>query len=53
MKIRMLVQVTGTRNGSAWPAPGETIDVPAAEAEDLVDQGRAEKVSKPRKTSRR
>lgn len=45
MKVRMLVAVSGTRNGARWPARGETVDLPASEAMRLVDSGLAEKAS--------
>lgn len=35
MKVRLLVTITGTRNGEPWPARGEVVDLPAAEAHDL------------------
>lgn len=38
-KVRMIAHVSGTRNGEDWPKPGETITVPAAEAEDLIRAG--------------
>lgn len=38
MKIEMKFQISGTRDGIDWPAPGETIDVPTAEAEELIAQ---------------
>lgn len=50
-KVKMLVQITGTRNGKRWPAPGGTVDLPAAEAEKYCRQGYCVpvevKVSKP------
>ncbi len=45
MKVRMRVMLTGTRDGAPWPQPGEVIDVPAAEADDLERIGVAERVS--------
>jgi hypothetical protein len=46
MKIRMKVDMSGTRNGSPWPARGEvTEDIPAAEAAHLVSCGIAEEVA--------
>lgn len=44
MKIRMKTQLTGSRNGVRWPAPGETKDLPDGEALDLVKAGLAEPV---------
>lgn len=46
MKITMRVGITGTRDGQDWPAIGETIDLPADEANELVAAGLAEAASK-------
>lgn len=43
MKIRMLVAMSGTRNGARWPALGETVTLPDAEAGRLVASGLAER----------
>jgi hypothetical protein len=45
MKIRMLVTMTGTRNGAEWPPKGGEIDLPDGEAKDLCRGGLAEQVS--------
>ena len=42
MKVRMLVGLSGTRNGEKWPQRGEVTDLPTAEAEQLVSSGIAE-----------
>ena len=39
--VRMVVTITGTRNGEDWPKAGGTIDVPDAEAADLIAAGLA------------
>lgn len=39
MKVRMEIQITGTRNGVRWPAPGGEVDLPDGEAADLCAQG--------------
>lgn len=39
--VRMIVSITGTRNGDDWPLAGGTIDLPEAEAADLVNAGLA------------
>lgn len=44
MKIRMKVQMSGTRNGQRWPEVGETADIPTGEAQHLVASGIAEEV---------
>lgn len=44
MKIRMNVQMSGTRNGQRWPAVGETAGIPTGEATHLVASGIAEQV---------
>ena len=48
MKVRMLVRISGTRNGAKWPDPGETLDVSAGEAEDLERIGAGVRVSESR-----
>ncbi len=42
MLITMKTQISGTRDGADWPAPGGTIDVPDGEAADLIAGGLAE-----------
>lgn len=42
MLITMRRQISGTRDGVDWPAPGETIDVPDEEAASLIALGHAE-----------
>lgn len=42
-KVTMQVQVGGFRNGERWPPRGSSIDVPAAEADQLVANGYAVK----------
>ncbi|MGV2950881.1 hypothetical protein ACNPM8_01695 [Glutamicibacter sp. AGC46] len=37
--VRMRALISGSRNGKKWPKPGETIDVPEAEAAQLIAQG--------------
>lgn len=36
MKVRMNVKLSGSRDGIDWPDPGDTIDLPADEAEQLI-----------------
>ena len=43
--VRLLRQLSGSRDGVDWPAPGGVIDVPEAEADDLERLGIAERVS--------
>lgn len=47
MKIRMTVDMPegATRNGELWPAKGESVDLPTAEAAHLVASGVAEEVT--------
>ncbi|MGW2261446.1 hypothetical protein ACWCXE_27130 [Streptomyces sp. NPDC001780] len=45
MKIRMNVQMSGTRNGEEWPARGEVADLPTGEAQHLVAAGIASEVT--------
>ena len=48
-KVKMLIKLSGTRNGEDWAAPGEIMDVPKQEAESLIANGFAEKVAAPKK----
>ncbi len=41
MIVTMRRQISGTRDGVDWPAPGETIDVPDEEAASLIALGHA------------
>ena len=41
MRVIMRAGITGTRNGVEWPAPGESIDLPQDEADQLVAAGLA------------
>ena len=41
MIVTMIRQISGTRDGVDWPAPGESIDVPDDEAAGLIDNGLA------------
>jgi hypothetical protein len=41
MKVKMIASITGTRDGHDWPAAGETVELPDAEARDLVASGLA------------
>lgn len=47
MNVTMLCQISGTRDGVDWPAPGETIDVPDDEAASLVANGLAKAADEP------
>lgn len=44
MRVKMRHQISGTRDGVAWPAPGEEIDLPDDEAVTLLRQGMAEAI---------
>jgi hypothetical protein len=41
MEVRLLQQISGTRNGLNWPAPGTVVDLPDSEARDMVNSGLA------------
>jgi hypothetical protein len=41
MKIKMKVQMSGTRNGAEWPDVGETVDLPKEEAAKMCAAGMA------------
>lgn len=49
--VRMLITVSGTRNGREWPRAGGTIDLPDHEAADLVRARLAELVAVPVETA--
>ena len=38
-KVEMIVLISGARDGVDWPAIGESIDVPAPEAAELIANG--------------
>lgn len=45
MRIRMLVTMTGSRDGEPWPGKDEEADLPTAAAAHLVASGVAEEVT--------
>jgi hypothetical protein len=45
-KVRMLTQISGTRDGEAWPNPGGFITVGDDEAEVLIRNGQATESTK-------
>jgi hypothetical protein len=47
MRIRMNVDMSGTRNGRPWPKRGEIADLPSGEAMRLCASGIAEEVAEP------
>ncbi len=49
MKVRMLVSLSGTRNGQPWPPMGNEIDLPDAEARDMIQAQQAIPVTQHRK----
>ena len=44
MKVRMKIQITGSRNGTYWPAPGGEITLPDHEGAKMCAAGSAEPV---------
>lgn len=44
MRVQMEVFISGTRNGEPWPEVGQTVDLPADEAQDLIGNGYASPV---------
>lgn len=44
MQVRLLVDITGTRDGEDWPARGEVVDLPADEATHMLTAGLVEEV---------
>lgn len=49
MRVRMLVTITGTRDGLFWPPVGDTVDLPDEEAAKVIAAGHAEQVETPKK----
>jgi hypothetical protein len=45
MRVKLLVHLTGTRNGAEWPGYGEEIDLPDQEARDMIAGGMAQPVT--------
>lgn len=45
MKVKLKVQLSGTRDGVPWPAIGSVVELPAAEARDMVTSGTADTVN--------
>lgn len=41
MRVRLTSQISGTRNGEAWPPPGTEVDLPDDEAQSLLSGGTA------------
>ena len=41
MRVVMRARISGTRNGDEWPAIGAEVDLPDAEAVDLLNAGLA------------
>lgn len=46
-KVRMLVQISGTRDGEDWPAAGQEITVSEDEAKQLIASGQAAEPNAP------
>lgn len=46
-KVRMVVKISGARDGKDWPAPGETISLPKDEADQLIRNGQAAELNPP------
>lgn len=41
MRVRMRVNMSGTRNGERWPTRGQVVDLPDREAKRLIANGLA------------
>ena len=41
MRVVMVAKISGTRNGVDWPEPGDSIEVDADEAVQLLNAGLA------------
>lgn len=44
VRVRMVVKVSGSRDGARWPAPGGELNVGAVEGAELVASGLAVEV---------
>jgi hypothetical protein len=51
MRIRQVIDISGTIDGKEWPGRGEELDLPDHVAEDLIANKYAERVDKPSKVS--
>jgi hypothetical protein len=51
-KVRLTVQVSGTRDGLYWPPVGTVVDLDDDEAEGLMTAGIAEAVTEKAKTAK-
>ena len=49
--VKMRALISGSRDGKKWPKPGETLEVPDAEAAQLIAQGIAVATTEPETTS--
>lgn len=49
-KVQIVAKISGSRDGVDWPNPGETIDVPAEEAADLIRLGFAKEITREAKS---
>ena len=47
MNVQIIAQISGLRNGIDWPPAGGTINLPDAEASDLIAAGIARGVDIP------
>lgn len=45
MRVKLLVHLTGTRNGEEWPGYGQEVDLPEVEAQDMISSGMATPVT--------
>jgi hypothetical protein len=45
VRVVLKVDITGLRDGVEWPARGQVVDLPDAEAVDLLNAGLARSVS--------
>lgn len=46
MKVKMLIEISGTIDGQPWPGRGETADLPDHIASDLIGNGHAIAIGK-------
>lgn len=53
MNVRIIEQPSGLLNGVAWPAAGETIDLPDEVAEGMIGAGQVERVKEQAKPAKK
>lgn len=53
MRVKLLIELSGARDGAPWPARGEEVELPDEEAALMCANGYAEPVASRRKAETR